>query len=288
MPIKVTCSCGKSFNAKHELAGKRVRCPQCKEPIAIPNVQDPDELQLEAPINAPKYNPLDDILNEEGVKATPTGPTCPSCAEPIQAEAIVCIECGFNISTGEKMSTFVEEDEDDAEAATAGMSETEKMLYKAEREIEDTPISADGEKFGDEGESYIIAIGAIVLVSIIVGVGVYAITLLDDIEDFPTTLVSAWMSVLFALGSLCAITITAFKERPRSGYLCLCVPFLYQLFYSATRGLYVSMGILILFTAIAVGCFSFGGGSMSSFFPDQSNMEDMYEDRSKGWGGTGY
>ena len=37
MPIKADCSsCGHSFNASSKYAGKKVRCPQCKEPLRIP------------------------------------------------------------------------------------------------------------------------------------------------------------------------------------------------------------------------------------------------------------
>lgn len=37
MPIKADCSsCGHSFNASSKFAGKKVRCPQCKEPLRIP------------------------------------------------------------------------------------------------------------------------------------------------------------------------------------------------------------------------------------------------------------
>ena len=35
-PIPVTCSCGKKFRAKTELAGKRVECPACGQALAIP------------------------------------------------------------------------------------------------------------------------------------------------------------------------------------------------------------------------------------------------------------
>lgn len=35
--IRVTCAaCGKSFNAKDELAGRKGKCPSCKEPIVVP------------------------------------------------------------------------------------------------------------------------------------------------------------------------------------------------------------------------------------------------------------
>ena len=37
-PISVTCGCGKSFRAKVELAGKRVKCPECGQALVIPSV----------------------------------------------------------------------------------------------------------------------------------------------------------------------------------------------------------------------------------------------------------
>jgi len=37
MPIKVICqSCQKELNAPEKYAGKRVKCPGCQEPLAIP------------------------------------------------------------------------------------------------------------------------------------------------------------------------------------------------------------------------------------------------------------
>lgn len=36
MPIAVACKCGKKFKVKDELAGKAVRCPDCKSAIKIP------------------------------------------------------------------------------------------------------------------------------------------------------------------------------------------------------------------------------------------------------------
>lgn len=36
MPIVVKCQCGKKFKAKDKLAGRKVRCPACREPLRIP------------------------------------------------------------------------------------------------------------------------------------------------------------------------------------------------------------------------------------------------------------
>ena len=38
--IRVSCTCGGSFYAKQELAGKRIKCPKCSQPIAIPYPAD--------------------------------------------------------------------------------------------------------------------------------------------------------------------------------------------------------------------------------------------------------
>jgi hypothetical protein len=50
MPIPLTCTCGRSLKARDELAGRKVRCPDCKNVLEVP---DP---------NAPK-DPEDEILN---------------------------------------------------------------------------------------------------------------------------------------------------------------------------------------------------------------------------------
>ncbi|MCG8405318.1 MAG: hypothetical protein MI923_08990 [Phycisphaerales bacterium] len=36
MSIVASCHCGKKFKAKDQMAGKRVRCPSCGEPVRIP------------------------------------------------------------------------------------------------------------------------------------------------------------------------------------------------------------------------------------------------------------
>lgn len=41
MPIAVACKCGKKFKVKDELAGKAVRCPDCKAPLKIPGAGVP-------------------------------------------------------------------------------------------------------------------------------------------------------------------------------------------------------------------------------------------------------
>ena len=43
MPIRVSCGCGREVNAPDNLAGKTVKCPQCKGPLSIPDPNAGDE-----------------------------------------------------------------------------------------------------------------------------------------------------------------------------------------------------------------------------------------------------
>jgi hypothetical protein len=48
MAIPMICSCGKSLLIKPELAGKRVKCPQCKEILEVPaDSSEPIETNIE-------------------------------------------------------------------------------------------------------------------------------------------------------------------------------------------------------------------------------------------------
>jgi hypothetical protein len=48
MPIPVACECGRSFKAKDELAGMKVRCPVCKTPLRVPKPESPADVEEEA------------------------------------------------------------------------------------------------------------------------------------------------------------------------------------------------------------------------------------------------
>lgn len=48
MPIPVNCDCGKSMRVKDELAGKRIRCPECREVIAVAGPKPQKDFEEEA------------------------------------------------------------------------------------------------------------------------------------------------------------------------------------------------------------------------------------------------
>src|SRR5688500_552666 len=67
--------------------GKKVRCPRCKTTFVPP---------AEA---APPPEPDAIALAPEA------GKTCPHCQAAMAPNAVLCIECGFNLRTGQKLET---------------------------------------------------------------------------------------------------------------------------------------------------------------------------------------
>ncbi len=79
MPITVTCKCGKRFRVRDEHAGKRGKCPSCGAAVTIPAA---------------------------GAEAPPAdGRPCPGCARPLASEAVLCVNCGYDVRAGKRLST---------------------------------------------------------------------------------------------------------------------------------------------------------------------------------------
>jgi uncharacterized Zn finger protein (UPF0148 family) len=107
MPIKVSCTCGASFAAKDELAGKTLPCPKCRQPLAIPGGATPAQRKAPAPQSAADLS-APTIFDDAGMKARQhTGQVCPSCYHPMQQGTIICIHCGYSLKLGRKMEMEV-------------------------------------------------------------------------------------------------------------------------------------------------------------------------------------
>ncbi len=83
MPIAASCTCGKSFRAKDELAGKKVRCPSCSAVIEIPKPAPPPAATVPASARSAEDEALA-VLNSEAPVREPRSrrmiadPTLPS------------------------------------------------------------------------------------------------------------------------------------------------------------------------------------------------------------------
>ncbi len=47
MPIALTCDCGRALRVKDELAGKKIRCPECKSTLTVPGKDAEEVVELE-------------------------------------------------------------------------------------------------------------------------------------------------------------------------------------------------------------------------------------------------
>ena len=143
MTIKVVCQCGATFGAKDELAGRTVACPKCKQPLKIGGA--PAAAPAPAPAPAPAASgAMADLLDEAGFDNV-QGPRCPQCANPIQPGALLCVSCGFNLQTGEKVEgAAVQIQGEGGEKAMAAMLLNSAASRIANEKLEDKKTRAQG------------------------------------------------------------------------------------------------------------------------------------------------
>jgi len=109
MPIRVNCKCGKSLTVKSELAGKRIKCSGCGNPIAVvaPSADARSVNKVGVTLrqaNSDKETSfdaavMDAMLADEGF-GEPTGETCPACAAKLLGGQICCPKCGYDPRSG--------------------------------------------------------------------------------------------------------------------------------------------------------------------------------------------
>jgi DNA-directed RNA polymerase subunit RPC12/RpoP len=97
--------CKKQFKGPVELEGKRVRCKACGQIFTVKGTA-PLEAVRSAPgkpaakAAAPQQEQMYKLT--EAIKGVPR---CPQCAAEMESEdAIICLECGYNQMTGQRMN----------------------------------------------------------------------------------------------------------------------------------------------------------------------------------------
>ena len=117
--ITVTCpECEKQLKASSEVLGKKIRCKACgatfvgraskdaAAPAKKPAPKKPAPKQDAKPAApkapAPSAND-DEDAGAYGVTHEYIGRRCPNCTEPMDEEQVVCIECGYNTTTRERV-----------------------------------------------------------------------------------------------------------------------------------------------------------------------------------------
>lgn len=276
MTIKVGCGkCQSTFAVRDDFAGKAVKCPKCKSPMQVPAaattpttgkgstgsakpaVAGKQGGSQTGATSGRKFNPLLDLLDEAGVEAKPRGRACPMCAAEMSPTAVICIQCGFNAATGERLHTAVLVDED--AYSTADMTDAEKILAKAEKEIDQMPVSSFGQDFGEGKESYLIATVALVCLAIFVGLGVSIILFMDTIIDYfeiSPEAISLGAAIVLGVGCAAYISIVAFMASPGHGIACLATLGVYCIIFGFMQGKSLMIPTIVLVASLLIGAVS--------------------------------
>ena len=215
MAIKVSCSCGQSFSAKKELQGQAILCPKCHQPLTI---------GAAAPKTAKSQDGMDDLFEEVGLKEV-KGQRCPQCRAAVGQNAVLCVECGYNLQTGTKIAgakIAKSGEQGHGESATVLLDRASQTLDEDRAELKKTL------KQGAPAWVYLIAL------ALVMGFAGAMLTLPKHQAFWHTA------TGLFVLGGLIIfanwirIVIAAFFESTVQGLLCLIVvP--YSLIYVAMR-----------------------------------------------------
>ena len=206
---------------------------------------------------APRFNPLLDLLDEAGVKGRSKGPVCDSCGSEMSPTAVICVQCGFNMATGQKLGTAVLISDNDELVDAAGMTDAEKLLAKAEKDIDEMPVSSFGQDFGEGNESFLIAMIAFISLVVFVGLGVTTVLLMDQITDFiKPEKISLLAAIFIALGCMTYITVVAFLSSPAHGIACVATAGLYCIGFAFFQGKSMIIPAIILIGSILIGLVS--------------------------------
>ncbi len=101
--IAARCRCGKTFHVPAGLAGKKVKCPACQEPVSIA-VAKSAEMQIP---NGMEVGGVGSLLDEIGFQKSAASHRCPECREDLAPDAILCIHCGYNLESGKQLKTKI-------------------------------------------------------------------------------------------------------------------------------------------------------------------------------------
>src|SRR5215208_7702281 len=88
---KFSCAaCGKEFRWKPEIAGRKAKC-KCGQTLTVPAAPPAPAAVQTAPPPPPPA-------------PAPATPACPECGADLPANAVLCVNCGYNLKTGQKIA----------------------------------------------------------------------------------------------------------------------------------------------------------------------------------------
>ena len=223
-------------------------------PPKVPGKSNPGANRPSQPLASnDRYNPLLDLLDEAGVKSQSALPTCPNCEAEMAPTAIICIQCGFNRETGERLETFSDVRFED-DTSTHVESDANTILAKAEQELQNTaggPVV--DEDFGDGSDSIVVAVGAMLGFLVLLVIGVFTVLIMDRLTgQVDPSQISFVVSSAIAVLTAIYITFLAFRVHPGHGIACVLTCGLYCVIFGFIQGRAVILYTIILLVAIIV------------------------------------
>jgi len=148
LPIPVTCEqCDKTYRVKDNLAGKTIRCPQCKKPLEVPAAGAPAKPpgrtsapavvkpRMPTPPN-PASSPQETVLMpppKPGARPAESGAKipCPSCGQQLEVGTVTCPHCKFHLKLRRKLS--ISEALDDATRVKTVRADGTRIITRSEQ-----------------------------------------------------------------------------------------------------------------------------------------------------------
>jgi hypothetical protein len=153
------------------------------------------------------------------------------------------------METGKQISADIE-----SSSSTAGMSDADRIMAQAEKDIDDMPVTGEGQDFGDGADSMVIAGVAGLILLLLLGVGVAIVMSMEQIAQFTNSgFISFLASICMIIGCGSWITIVAFRaKKPTHGLISVCTGFLWAIVFGFMMGKDVIIPTVILLFSFIV------------------------------------
>lgn len=247
MAIPITCQCGKALKVPDTAAGRVVKCPACSQNINVPAVGGGKPQPASA---APAPNRMNELFDEEGFSQH-VAAVCPACRQEMQAGAVLCTKCGYNVQTGEKLERHKTAGVD-IDHGTLALEKAELDLAK-DKEMQAKMLRGAGLPWwGLALTLFLMGSGLTIAV-----LTVNASRRVDESITFnPMGLFLMLAGVAFYLvsqGAYLMIVVHAFKQSTKQGLLTLIPPYALYYVYMNFRETWKLMFVTIVAGGIAGG-----------------------------------
>jgi len=143
---------------------------------------------------------------------------------------------------------YDEEDVDDAQESAA-----QRMLRQAEKDIEETPVNADDQDFGDGAESIVIAGVAGIILAVLIGISLVVVYLMENLSDVVhSSFISLIAATAMAVGCIAWITIVAFLVKKSQGIICVATLGLYCIVFGFLQGKQLLLPTIVLIISVLI------------------------------------